>query len=88
MTTAAMGLTMLPVQMVRRALTQPRGTADLNVLPSRISSLMRSEADDERVGGHTDTDDEAGDTGQVEGEPDPPAQQHDDAVHPQTGQDQ
>ena len=41
-TAAARKVTALPDTIVLRARTQPRGTADRNERPSRISSLMRS----------------------------------------------
>ena len=41
-TAAARKVTALPDRIVLRARAQPRGTADRNERPSRISSLMRS----------------------------------------------
>ena len=46
------------------------------------------EEHDERVGGRADTDDQTGDTGQVEGVADVPAEQHQDPVDHGAGGDQ
>ena len=42
----------------------------------------------ERVGGRTDTDDQTGDTGQVQGVANEPAEQHQGTVHQHFGQHQ
>ena len=80
-----MKLTALPDRIVRRARTHPRGTAERNVRPSRISSLIRSKnmTNESAV---MPMPDEPGDAGEVEGEADPPAEQHQDPVHDHAGE--
>ena len=86
-TAAARKLTASADRIVRRARTQPRAQRSGSFCP-RALRLQSFEEHHKRVGGDTDSDDEPGDAGQVEGEADVAAQEHQHRVDHQTGQAQ
>ena len=59
---------------------------ECSALPDLV--LDSFEVDDERVGGDADGDDQTGDAGHVQAQPDPPTEQHHDRVDQAAGQDQ